>query len=85
LEFGASAAYAIFRKTTQVRAASDMFIFLEEAPNSINDGFFCFFSGSDPNSGTWSDWPATYHGKNSTGISYADGHSEIHHWRDVKW
>ena len=30
----------------------------------------------------WLDLPASYHG-NAGGLSFADGHSEIHRWRDA--
>ena len=29
----------------------------------------------------WVDWPASYH-DGACGFSFADGHSEIHKWRD---
>jgi prepilin-type N-terminal cleavage/methylation domain-containing protein len=56
---------------------SDNWVFLDEHPDSINDpGYF----NPNPDSGTWVDTPATYHG-DAAGIALADGHSEIHKWR----
>jgi prepilin-type N-terminal cleavage/methylation domain-containing protein/prepilin-type processing-associated H-X9-DG protein len=72
--------YRMFEKSTTVPTPSDLFVLTEEAPFSINDGFFCFFGGNSPDSGGWSDCPAAYHGK-SCGLSFADGHAEIHVWR----
>jgi prepilin-type processing-associated H-X9-DG protein len=71
--------YKIFRKQAdmQTMGAVNCFIVLDENPWSINDGWFC----SDNASQSWVDKPATYH-NNACGFSFADGHSEIHKWRD---
>jgi prepilin-type N-terminal cleavage/methylation domain-containing protein/prepilin-type processing-associated H-X9-DG protein len=71
--------YRIFRKQNELTAigAVNCFTMLDENPWSINDGWFC----SDNASQTWVDKPATYH-NNACGFSFADGHSEIHKWRD---
>jgi prepilin-type N-terminal cleavage/methylation domain-containing protein/prepilin-type processing-associated H-X9-DG protein len=70
--------YRIFRKQNDIvpMGAANLWILLDENPWSINDGWFC----TDPAS--WVDKPATYH-NNACGFSFADGHSEIHGWRDV--
>lgn len=69
--------YRIFRKQGDIAAigAVNCWVLLDENPWSINDGWFC----TDPNS--WVDKPATYH-NNACGFSFADGHCEIHKWRD---
>ena len=72
-------AYRVFPKAGAVLHPSDLFVLIEEAPFSINDGFFCFFGSNNPNGYTWSDYPGAYHGE-SCGVSFADGHSEIHKW-----
>jgi prepilin-type N-terminal cleavage/methylation domain-containing protein/prepilin-type processing-associated H-X9-DG protein len=58
-------------------------VLLDEHPDSINDGFFCVDMNGYPNPGTATlpDWPASFHG-NAAGIAFADGHSEIHRWKD---
>ncbi|TAK90100.1 MAG: prepilin-type N-terminal cleavage/methylation domain-containing protein [Verrucomicrobia bacterium] len=49
-------------------------VYLDEHPDSINDaGFFA------PAIGYWYDLPASYH-NGACGVSFADGHSEIHKW-----
>ncbi|HVU27536.1 MAG TPA: prepilin-type N-terminal cleavage/methylation domain-containing protein [Verrucomicrobiae bacterium] len=54
------------------------YVFIDESTNSINDGFFV----SDPSQvNWWQDVPASRHG-NTGGISFADGHAEIHKWTD---
>ena len=62
------------------------FVIIDEGP-SINDGFFATdMETYDPNNlpGKRStDAPASYHNKAGS-ISFADGHSEIHKWRDPR-
>jgi prepilin-type processing-associated H-X9-DG protein len=74
-----NANYRIFRKQADLipMGAANCFIVLDENPWSINDGWFC----SDNASQSWVDKPATYH-NGAGGLSFADGHSEIHKWRD---
>ncbi len=52
------------------------FVILDEREDSINDGTF-FTRPDQP--GYLEDVPANYHG-NAGGLSFADGHSEIHKW-----
>jgi prepilin-type N-terminal cleavage/methylation domain-containing protein len=69
-----------FRKQTDITAPgpSMCWVAIDENPFSINDGWFV----CDPNkSDTWFDIPASYH-CGSGGVSFADGHCEIHKWRD---
>jgi prepilin-type N-terminal cleavage/methylation domain-containing protein/prepilin-type processing-associated H-X9-DG protein len=56
-------------------------VFVDEHPDSINDG--CFFDDPllTPGGYTWTDLPASYH-NGACGFSFADGHSEIKKWRD---
>jgi prepilin-type processing-associated H-X9-DG protein len=55
---------------------SDLWILMDEHPDSINDPLMCVVAGTN---NLWVDFPASYH--NGAGsISYADGHSEIHKW-----
>jgi prepilin-type N-terminal cleavage/methylation domain-containing protein len=71
--------YRIFRKQAQLNAigAANCWVLLDENPWSINDGWFC----ADNSTQTWVDKPAVYH-NHACGFTYADGHSEIHKWRD---
>jgi prepilin-type N-terminal cleavage/methylation domain-containing protein/prepilin-type processing-associated H-X9-DG protein len=53
---------------------AETWVFLDEHPCSINDaGFF------NPGPASWIDQPASYH-NGAAGVSFADGHSEIHKW-----
>jgi len=66
-------------KLTEIRSPATTFVFAEEHPNSINDGFFI----NDPNqTNAWTDLPASNHDKGAAGFGFADGHSEIHRWVD---
>lgn len=58
---------------------SDMWVFLDEDPDSINDGAFAIQMPAAAPATSWIDVPAKLHG-NSCGFSFADGHSEIHKW-----
>ena len=71
----------VFRKISDIAAPtpSMAFVFIDENPNTINDGFFV----CNPLAATWVDAPASYHGQ-AGGLSFADGHAEIKHWRDSK-
>ena len=72
--------YPICYKSTDIKSPANMFVFLDEREDSINDGWFA----SDPDT-VWQlvDYPASYHGQ-AAGYSFADGHSEIHKWRDAR-
>jgi prepilin-type processing-associated H-X9-DG protein len=53
-------------------------VFVDEHPDSINDGALYV-----PSNSSWVDIPATYH-NGACGFGFADGHSEIHKWRDAR-
>ena len=55
--------YQQFRKLRDFRNPASVFVFLDEHPDSINDGFFVFCGNSDPaNFSAWSDLPSSLHG-----------------------
>jgi prepilin-type N-terminal cleavage/methylation domain-containing protein len=70
-----------FKDTDNLQPGPSMtYVLIDENEYSINDGFFV----NDPSQGNyWQDIPATRHGA-SCGLSFADGHSEIKHWKDSK-
>ncbi len=58
---------------------SSLWVIIDEREDSINDAFF----GTWPHSPTTIiDCPASYH-NGAGGLSFADGHAEIHKWRDA--
>ena len=72
-------AYQQFLKMSSVPNPALKFVFLDEHPDSINDGYFlnnADFAGLTQ----WGDLPASYH-DGACGFAFADGHSEIHKWR----
>jgi prepilin-type N-terminal cleavage/methylation domain-containing protein len=56
----------------------NLWVFVDEHPDSINDGWL---TDSWPGGGGWGDLAASYHG-GACGLGFADGHGEIHKWRD---
>jgi prepilin-type processing-associated H-X9-DG protein len=73
--------FRVFRKTGDFRNPTDTFVFLDEHPDSIDDGWFIFCTGSDPTeTSQWSNLPASSHG-GACGFTFADGHAEIHKWQ----
>ena len=71
--------WAQFIKLTAIRNPSMVFVFLDESPQTINDGWY-IFCNNGPNGDRWSDLPASYHNA-ACGFSFADGHSEIKRWQ----
>jgi len=57
--------------------SSKIWLLMDENPWSINDAFMVI----NPLDTTWVDHPASYH-NNACGISFCDGHAEIHSWHD---
>ena len=60
---------------------SSTWVLIDEHPDSINDEVFCVAMGATANapSDLLVDTPASYH-NGACGISFADGHAEIHKW-----
>jgi prepilin-type processing-associated H-X9-DG protein len=56
-----------------------VYVFLDEHADSINDGQFALNPGYVPGTEQWRDLPASYH-DGAVGISFADGHAEMHAW-----
>jgi hypothetical protein len=59
----------------------DLFVLVDEHPDSINDGWLITEVGSSltANPGVWEDLPASYHNA-ACGFSFADGHGTTHRW-----
>ena len=72
--------YTLCKKMPQVLRPADMFVTLDEHEDGINDG--CFLTDPDTLY-QLIDYPASYH-VNAGGLSFADGHSEIHKWIDPR-
>ena len=67
-----------------VPGAVNLWLFLDENPYSINDGFLLELptnNGNPPTATGYIDCPASYH-NNACGISFCDGHAQIRKWSD---
>ena len=86
---GWSGDYLVYYKTTQMTrpGPANTFVILDESKWTINDAFFAVpmetYDPNQPAAKAWVDIPATFHG-NAGSLSFADGHSEIHRWRDPR-
>ena len=80
--------YLVYKKTSDMTRPGPVntFVILDEGL-SINDGFFATDMATyDPNNmpgKQTTDVPATYHSMAGS-FSFADGHSEIHKWKDAR-
>jgi prepilin-type N-terminal cleavage/methylation domain-containing protein/prepilin-type processing-associated H-X9-DG protein len=68
--------YTQFFKLSSIPRPQRIFVFLDEHPDSINDGYFLNKSSARE----WIDLPASYH-NGAASFSFADGHSELQYWR----
>ena len=60
---------------------SDLWVLIDEHPDSINDAAFAVEMPPNPFSTSFIDMPAAYH-NGACAFSFADGHAEIHRWLD---
>jgi prepilin-type N-terminal cleavage/methylation domain-containing protein/prepilin-type processing-associated H-X9-DG protein len=60
-------------------APSLLWLFIDEHPDSINDGAFAV-QMADGNETQWVDIPSKYHA-NGCCFAFVDGHSEMHKWK----
>jgi prepilin-type N-terminal cleavage/methylation domain-containing protein/prepilin-type processing-associated H-X9-DG protein len=78
--------YRIFLKESDFMVPGPVktWVFVDEHPDSINDGLFAMKMPTPsvyPGATIWEDIPASYH-NGACGFAFADGHAEIHKWRD---
>jgi len=77
--------YIIFRKKSDIinPPPSKAWVLLDEREDSINDGLFQTDLIDQGASARIVDFPAGYHNR-AAGFSFADGHAEIHKWKDPR-
>jgi prepilin-type N-terminal cleavage/methylation domain-containing protein len=87
-QYGAGANWKIYNKQSDINtpSPSSAWVFIDEHPDSINDGLFTVDlqgAAADYTGGTylWKDYPANNHGGSGV-LSYADGHAAAHKWTD---
>ncbi len=78
--------YRMYTKETDLvrPGPAKTWVFVDEHPDSINDGLFGMrmpAANSWPTYAVWDDVPASYH-NGACGFSFADGHAEVHKWVD---
>jgi prepilin-type N-terminal cleavage/methylation domain-containing protein/prepilin-type processing-associated H-X9-DG protein len=77
----------VFRKLSSMNSPGPAmtFVILDERWDSINDPYWVVQMDGYPNAATTYivDYPASYHG-GACGFAFADGHSEIHKWKDPR-
>jgi prepilin-type N-terminal cleavage/methylation domain-containing protein/prepilin-type processing-associated H-X9-DG protein len=67
--------YAQFYKISEMPDPSNIFVFLDEHCDTINDGFFV----NRLDTYQWGNVPGSYH-NGAANLSFADGHVESHRW-----
>lgn len=67
--------YRQFFRTTEIPRPSDIFVFIEEHPDTLDDGYFL----NKAYSSHWIDLPASYHAGGAN-LAFADGHVEHRKW-----
>ncbi len=85
---GFTSGFRVYKKADDVSdpGPSQVWVFLDEREDSINDGEFVVGMNGYPDTpGAWKivDFPASYH-NHACGFSFADGHSEIKKWVDPR-
>jgi prepilin-type processing-associated H-X9-DG protein len=77
--------YRIYQKTSMINGGlgpSDLFVFMEERGESIDDGMFLISAPGSLNATTVANMPMNAHNMGAT-IGFADGHVEVHRWRGL--
>jgi prepilin-type N-terminal cleavage/methylation domain-containing protein/prepilin-type processing-associated H-X9-DG protein len=69
--------YIQYFSLSSIQRPDEIFVFLDEHPDSINDGYFINRAYSSEHE--WVDLPASYH-DGAAAFAFADGHSELHRW-----
>jgi len=67
--------YVQFMKLSDILQPGGIFVFLDEHPDSINDGYFI----NRVDQPEWVHLPASFH-NGAGGFTFADGHAEVHKW-----
>ena len=76
--------YKLFLQTSQMTNPANIWVFIDEREDSINDGSFAVDMKGYPDKPSWNkivDYPASYHNR-AAGLAFADGHAEIRKWLD---
>jgi prepilin-type N-terminal cleavage/methylation domain-containing protein/prepilin-type processing-associated H-X9-DG protein len=84
---GASPPLKLYRRESDIDrpSPSQLFVFVDEHPDSMNDGGFGtrWADPAAPAGWVMVDFPANYH-NGASSFSFADGHTEMHRWTDAR-
>ncbi len=75
-----------YKKTADLTLPSPamLWVLADESPDSVNDGAMAVAMARNlPAADKWQDGPSTLHG-GGAGFTFADGHAEIHKWKDSR-
>src|SRR5207249_3259569 len=79
--------HKLFRKIGDILDPAGTWVVIDEREDSINNCQFvpCMegIYPRNPSQFGWINWPANYH-NGASGLNFADGHSEVHKWRDPR-
>ncbi len=77
--------YRIYKKVSDLSSigSANAWVFIDEREDSINDGLFQTDLKNRGTAARIVDYPASYHNR-AAGLSFADGHAEIHRWVDPR-
>jgi prepilin-type processing-associated H-X9-DG protein len=67
--------YRQYFRLAQIPDPAGLFVFIDEHPDSINDGYFL----NRVSTYEWTDLPASFHNQGAN-LVFADGHAETHRW-----
>jgi prepilin-type N-terminal cleavage/methylation domain-containing protein len=81
IPYPTSTFYHNYLRMNDFRSTSTTYTFLDEHPDSLNDGWFLPV-WNPPDATSWQDLVGSYHNKSDC-FAFADGHSEIHKWQDA--
>lgn len=68
--------YLQFFRQTDIPTPANIFVFLDEQADTLNDGFFV----NKLDDYVWGNLPGSYHSQ-GVNLAFADGHVESHHWQ----
>jgi prepilin-type processing-associated H-X9-DG protein len=75
-----ASSWRVYGKTAHIVNPAKTWVLVDEHPDSINDAACAVQMAKEgATSAQIIDFPASYHG-GACGLSFADGHSEIHKW-----
>jgi prepilin-type processing-associated H-X9-DG protein len=76
--------YRVYSRLPHIVNPTQTWVMIDEHPISINDAACAVRMVEETaTSGNVIDFPASYH-NGAAGLSFADGHSEVHQWKGSK-